>query len=305
MASLQIPRGVTPAQIGHARRTINVDGVTRDVSAPWRGVVQMGTDLAEQLWAMRGGNPRPFSKHVATKYADEIRSGAWGMVYPSEIIITSDGVLGNGQHRVAAVLATGLRINVELVLGVDRAALEFMDCGRPRSLNIRKTLVDDTAEANKYAVMLAGAMVKLATSHTSVSGKDLEKVDAVYHDSLAYIGGRISRMSHKRGVGRAGPCAALVQYHHADQDGAILFMDSFFVPGGDVQPAVMLRDYMLTHVGVVGGQNMIMEYERACSAIAAAMRGEVVKHLKRRNDHPCGPIKFARARSANLDWSFV
>ena len=218
------------------------------------------------------------------------------MVYPSEIIITSDGVLGNGQHRVAAVLATGLRINVELMLGVDRAALEFMDCGRPRSPNIRKTLVDDTAEANKYAVMLAGAMVKLATSHTSVSGKDLEKVDAVYHDSLAYIGGHLAYVAQAwrwscRPVCGVGPVPPRRPRRRDPVH------DSFFVPGGDVQPAVMLRDYMLTHVGVVGGQNMIMEYERACSAIAAAMRGEVVKQLKRRNDHPCGPIKFARACS--------
>lgn len=308
MATMQIPRGVSPAQIGTTkpRRTIVVDGAVRDVATPWRGVVQLTPSLAEQLWAMRGGNPRPFVKRLAFRYADEMRSGGWGLEYPSEIVVTRDGVLGNGQHRVAAVLACGVPINVEVVLGVDPAALAYMDCGRSRSIAVRHCVIDGNVSANNYAASLSSTMVRIATKSAEVSVRDVQAIDSVYGESIRLVANRLGGLGKRRGVARAGANVAIVQYAHHNQPAAVEFMDSFYMADGDIQPARMLRDYFLVNTKKAGSSMLaIDDYERANAAIAATMRGEEIKQLKRKGEHPCGPIHFARPKGEKLDWSFV
>lgn len=305
MATMRIPPNMNPDQSGNPRRTIFVDGVERDVSIPWRGVVQLNTGLANQLWALRGGNPRPFSKHLAGKYADDIRLGGWGQEFCSPLSITSDGTLGDGQHRVAGVLASGMSIMVELALGVDPNAVKYMDSGRARSLAIRVKIDESGERSNRIAGSIAKVLVKVTTSNSDVSVRDMEAIRDEYAPSIRIVSGRIASIHRSRGIGRAGFLAALVVYHNTNPTAATEFMDSYFVPGGDVQPAVMLRDYALTNAARAGAIGGLDEYERACSAIAAHLRGEDVKQLKRRKEHPCGPIKFSRPRGEKLDWSFV
>lgn len=84
----------------------------------------MGPDLAKQLWEMKEGNPRKFSKRYAVQSGDLLRTGGMGFeIYSSDILVTSNAILGDGEHRVGGVLLTGIPMGVTLVLGVDPAVL--------------------------------------------------------------------------------------------------------------------------------------------------------------------------------------
>jgi len=306
MATMRIPAEVSRDQLGHARKTIVVDGVLRDVAVQWRGTVTLNVDLAEQLWAMRGGNKRPFIKSLAFRYADEMRSGGWGLVHASQIAVTRDGILGNGQHRVAAVLASGVSINVDLALGVHPDAMAFEDCGRNRSMSVRHAMIDGNTTANHYAAALAATLIRLASGQAAYSVRDVEAIETEYGDSIRAVATRLGSIGKRKGIARAGANASIVQYHHHSRDAAVEFMDSFYVPDGDVQPARMLRDYFLTNTRTVGSAVASREdYERTNTAIAATIRGDSIKQLKRTVNHPCGPIRFARPKGEKMDWSFV
>lgn len=302
MTGLKIP---TAATTKTTRKTIIVDGVVRDVSIPWRGVVKMGPDLAKQLWEMKEGNPRKFSKRYAVQYGDLLRTGAWGSIYSSDILVTSNAILGDGQHRVGGVLLTGIPMGVTLVLGVDPAVLPYVDCGKNRGLSIR-CRTDHRDRVNKYTSSIVSVMVKLVTSDANVSPMDVQQMMHEYGDSIVAVGERLSKIGSVAGLRRSGPAAALVQYHDDNYEMADAFMDSYFFAGGPIQPACMLRDFVVTTTHKSSGSLAVRDaYERACSAIAAHIRGDTIRHLKRSGTHPCGAMRFQRVRSANIDWGFL
>lgn len=87
---------------------------------------------AEELLT-RNFNNRPLRKSVVTRYANDMRSGSWNSEAINPICIDSHGKLIQGQHRLQAIVDSGVPIKLHIQKNVSETAYLSMDTGAPRS----------------------------------------------------------------------------------------------------------------------------------------------------------------------------
>lgn len=67
----------------------------------------IGVTTAKKLWANNQDNPRPFKKWHAIDIARQMDLGRWGLS-PEPLVVTRSGRVVNGQHRIWAIMHTGV-----------------------------------------------------------------------------------------------------------------------------------------------------------------------------------------------------
>ena len=75
-------------------------------------------DLASALLE-RNSNNRPLNSRRISLYAADMAEGRWAL-NGEPIIVSSDGMLNDGQHRVAAVIAAGVPVQSMITFGILR-----------------------------------------------------------------------------------------------------------------------------------------------------------------------------------------
>jgi hypothetical protein len=90
-------------------------------------------ELATQLLAKQHPRQRRPAIQTVALYAREMRAGKWRSEVPDPILIDPDGFMFNGSHRCAAVVESGVSIEVEIRYGADASLFDVIDVGRKRS----------------------------------------------------------------------------------------------------------------------------------------------------------------------------
>lgn len=88
---------------------------------------------AKQLLEQNPHN-RPLSQMTVDRYASDMKSGRWNN-NGQGVVLTPEGMLLDGQHRMAAVVQSQATIAMLVVRGVPREAFVTMDSGKARSLS--------------------------------------------------------------------------------------------------------------------------------------------------------------------------
>lgn len=88
-------------------------------------------EYAGELLKMNVGNRR--LKPIKNVYADQMKKGTW-MENGESIIIDKNGFIKDGQHRLNAVIASGVSYFCVVVTGVDPEVMDTIDVGTNRSL---------------------------------------------------------------------------------------------------------------------------------------------------------------------------
>lgn len=87
-------------------------------------------DLASEMLSKNAKN-RPLRQRVVAKYAADMRAGAF--VGADSIKIGEDGALQDGQHRLAAVIESGIPVTMVVVDNLPTGAFDKWDTGAKRS----------------------------------------------------------------------------------------------------------------------------------------------------------------------------
>jgi hypothetical protein len=104
-------------------------------------------------WLEANTANRPLSKPTVKAFAEAIRRGEW-LVTHQGIAFDTDGVLVDGQHRLAAIVEADVPVEVTVFTDVAQGAFDVLDTGK------RRNAADVLAiEGEKSATMLA-AMVR-------------------------------------------------------------------------------------------------------------------------------------------------
>lgn len=109
-------------------------------------------EIAEQFLAKNTQN-RPLQKHHVKYLAKEMLEGRW-QFNGDAIVFDINNVMRQGQHRMQAVIQTGLGFWFLVVRGIDPAAFSTMDCGKPRNGSDALALIGEKHTRGK-----AGALV--------------------------------------------------------------------------------------------------------------------------------------------------
>lgn len=121
-----------------------VEGVTHEI-------VEVTPEIAEE-WLENNTINRPLSDQRVEAYANEMTAGRWPFAGES-VQFDVDGNLLNGQHRLNAIIKSGVTLPMLVIRGLPRAAMDVMDSGRKRSA--ANTL---TGHGEKYGVTLGAAI---------------------------------------------------------------------------------------------------------------------------------------------------
>lgn len=83
-------------------------------------------------WLKNNDHNRNLNAKIVADYARQMTDGRWHL-NGEAIKISEDGVLLDGQHRLAAVVASGVSIEMLLVEGLPTETQDTMDSGRKRT----------------------------------------------------------------------------------------------------------------------------------------------------------------------------
>lgn len=113
------------------------------------------TPETAEVYLAVNNNIRPLITRDVTAYANVMRRGEWQLTHQG-IAFNEDGFLVDGQHRLAAIVESGVTVRMIVTRGVKRA--DAMDCGRGRSLAVRTGLPNRQAEVANYCMRAADGM---------------------------------------------------------------------------------------------------------------------------------------------------
>jgi hypothetical protein len=97
------------------------------------GLLTLTPQLAKELLARNVANYRSLDRALVAQYADLMRRGLW-LENGDAIRFDRDGVLLDFQHRLWAVVESGVTIQTRVVTGLDPKAAHTIDSGRHRAL---------------------------------------------------------------------------------------------------------------------------------------------------------------------------
>lgn len=116
-------------------------------------VITVDPTTAEQLLEGNNGNRRIAPGTVA-RYAAAMRNGDW-MTSSEPIVFSPSGRLLNGQHRLRAVVASGMPQRFLCMFGVDERVFSVMDRGKVRTLSDAHNVEKKLAEAARLLATIA------------------------------------------------------------------------------------------------------------------------------------------------------
>jgi len=139
-------------------------------------VVDVTPELA-RTWLDINNFNRPKSAETVAKYVRQIREGRWRLTHQG-IALTGDGVLLDSQHRLFAIIESGVTLSMRVFLNESPESFAVIDCGKNRSNldTVRMSEKDSTltsAHTQTLQSMLAGRFCKTANRWTNVEMNEL------------------------------------------------------------------------------------------------------------------------------------
>lgn len=147
------------------------------------GIELVTPEVASRLLENNEGNRR-IRPSVVTKYAAAMLHGNW-KVTPEPIVISNTGRLMNGQHRLHAVIKSGVSISLFVVRGVDVVLFEALDRGATRSAADALGIDKKLAEVCRLAALISkNRAIKSGNNVLDSEIKEMADILGDEHSSL-------------------------------------------------------------------------------------------------------------------------
>lgn len=206
--------------------------------------------LASTLLAGNSSNRR-LSPATVDMYAREMKNGRWQKTHQG-IAIYEDGVLADGQHRLAAVVKSGCSVEMLVTTGIPRQSASGIDVNRPRSAIDVVKITGSSDWLNSKMLQTTKLVYK---SPKKLTPSELSLLSEEVKDSLIYVASLLKR--NKKGTGAPLRAAmTLAHFYGADEDRLAEFVKMYysgFVNDERDTAVIKLRDYMLASNGHTGG----------------------------------------------------
>lgn len=256
--------------------------------------IDVSPEVAERLLTYNTNNRKLKQKAVA-EYAYKMANGLWNSNSLDPIVITKDGVLENGQHRLKAVIKSGKTIEMYVITGAVSAAGTY-------DMNVPRTMTDTLVirgKANKNVTSNdVQAVVRFVFELLSLPRKTPELVEKycdVYDDKL-YSASRIITTGAKNPICRKSGVrtACYIALRKGIEEDKLCDFFRVVNTGFSEKPedstAVLLRNYLLTRDKVKVATAATYSFIRELYIITEFALRDYIN-------------KKARKRAYVLDWS--
>lgn len=157
------------------------DNVRPLVPKQTASIVYVTPEMATR-WLHLNTHNRSLNPPTVRRFVADMRAGAWQMTGEA-IKFAPDGALLDGQHRLSAIVQSGVTVPIWVMRNVDPAAQRVMDTGRRRSAGDALTLAGE-----KHATMLAAACrVAIGMAGDGTTTKDPARNDVSHAQIEAFV----------------------------------------------------------------------------------------------------------------------
>lgn len=202
--------------------------------------------LAKQ-WLEKNTNNRNVNFAKVKKMAKDMREGHWDTTHQG-IAIATDGTLVDGQHRLMAVVESGVTVRMNVTFNAPKS--QHIDSGNSRSMANRVQMSDyDMSWTDKTILSAANLIGRMFSGSNLSHEEDLTEWLAKYRPQIEMVTSHIKRGS-MRGLSSAGITAAMIVAAINDVPEAYIskFLEVFysgFTTNEVEHYAVMLRDDLI------------------------------------------------------------
>lgn len=179
--------------------------------------------------------------------AKDMREGHWDTTHQG-IAIATDGTLVDGQHRLMAVVESGVTVRMNVTFNAPKS--QHIDSGNSRSMANRVQMSDyDMSWTDKTILSAANLIGRMFSGSNLSHEEDLTEWLAKYRPQIEMVTSHIKRGS-MRGLSSAGITAAMIVAAMNDVPEAYIakFLEVFysgFTTNEAEHYAVMLRDDLI------------------------------------------------------------
>ena len=233
---------------------------------------------------VKNTNNRRLSPRTVELYAREMANGRWEMTHQG-IALYDDGVLADGQHRLAAIVKSGCNVQMLVTTGIPRATASGIDAHRARSL---LDMIKITGESDWITRKMLEAL-RLVYGVGKISASESALLAEPIKDSLVYIDSLFK--SNIKGTG-APLRATLILAHHYGQDPLRLaqFVEQYysgFVTSKEDTAVLKIRDYMLSkNTTKYGGKEQRDDFSLCQNAVSKYLSYTPMRVLKEIKETP-------------------
>jgi hypothetical protein len=162
-------------------------------------VVTVTPKIAKE-WLERNTHNRPLRSMTADSYADRMRAGQWVLTHQG-IAFDVDGNILDGQHRLEAVVRSGITVQMLVTRGLPREAQIVVDDHSKRSPFDAIALSDGGGDLTKEDVAIAAALHRGAKNHTYRLNKvDLKAFIEKHYDAIKFASALRAGHGAKRAI---------------------------------------------------------------------------------------------------------
>ena len=247
--------------------------------------INVSPQMAASWLGENNQSNRRISDPVVKKYADDMASKNWIDTHQNAIAFFDDGTIADGQHRLAAIVQSGITVQMFVATGLDRSAASAIDQGRSRTVANGLLLSGIVSDA-RY---IGGKVSVAKLIHEQETGKRLSLSVSQIADTMSLIGDgldfAIPRTNQSLlGFGTAYFRGALVVgYYNLPFE----LMDRFarvvvsgMAESQDDLSVIKLRNWLLQNPGG-GGSERASKYRTTLRVLHAYSKGESLGVVRR------------------------
>ena len=230
-------------------------------------------------WLSRNTNNRSVSSKTVELYAREMRSGRWRLTHQG-VAIYDDGVLADGQHRLEAIVKSGVTVPMLITTGVPKGSATGIDAHRARS-------VSDIVKISGNADWLTNKMIQTLREVYSIRKVGADEAVALAEpikDSLIYVDS-LFNLKVKGVTAALRAAVTLAHLHGEDEQRLAEFVSMFYsglVTSEEDSAVIKLRDHMTQRDGKrgLGGVQTQIDLNKAQNAIQKFINRQPVNSLR-------------------------
>lgn len=213
-----------------------------------------------------------------------IEAGQWISDHPAPIVFSDAGRMIDGQHRIMGMILAGVPVIANCVGGARDEIREHIDTGMKRSLDDRVTFHSDL-KVNQRCGKIINSIFTISyyrreNGHVKHGNCKLTPSEAKeLFDSRKEAISAIAEMATTsvKGIDRVPVMAAFVELYERNSELCREFWNALHHADGDIQPARILRDWLLRYRGTSSGFGTIIElYTKSLCAMRAALEGREI-----------------------------
>lgn len=265
-------------------------------------VMDVSPELAKKWLQEKNTCNRAIRSSVVNRYARDMAAGQWKVSHQG-IAFDHDGTLLDGQHRLGAIVLSGVTVQMLVVFDVESESQMVMDD------HARRAAEDNLNLGGRLGVSRADvAMARCVSAFFNVPSRsptttEIGEIIWELMEGMDFAIRKRVKSSSSRGINSAPvwTSIALAWYYAPDIEKLERFCDIAygrqFASGEGSAAAVMLRELCLRNGATAGGESERHKlFLKSCRAISAFLADEPLSRLHATETEFVYPLSVGRAR---------